>query len=469
MRYLLFLFLFCLLPFADFATTIRCSNAEYAEKELHFYKLSDPISGEEELVFTLKFDAAGTCAAEIKNTQTVYTFCEFGVYRGMLFLEPGKTIDLRLPPFREKSFANEKNPYFQPVSFWFISETKDQLNDKISAFEQELNRLTDKQFNQLYFKQSKTVYDSVQMQLNTAFPETTPEAFVNHKKLEVALTKADIFRLRPEDYSEIFDKIKPEYWTHQAFTTAFEKTFDRQLSFSAKAIHGKEVNTAVLKQDIQALLSFTKTKYKVSGDMAELVLLKLLHDGFYSGDFPKAAIKNMVNSDLFIKNSNQTIRTAAKNISTKFSFLQPGEPAPKICLTALSGKQSCTNNTASKFKYIVFADVETVVCQEHLKYLSRVNELFNKHLEIFVVMRDTGDEGIKKFFNEHEVPGTKMIDKANKYVERYEIRSFPQCFLLNEKHNVVFSDTKAPLDGFEQQFGAYLQKELFMRQRNQTR
>ncbi|MCY1720369.1 hypothetical protein OU798_08450 [Prolixibacteraceae bacterium Z1-6] len=38
------------------------------------------------------------------------------------------------------------------------------------------------------------------------------------------------------------------------------------------------------------------------------------------------------------------------------------------------------------------------------------------------------------------------------------------------RQNVTFFQfTKAPLDGFEQQFGAYLQKKLFMRQRNQTR
>ncbi|MCY1720368.1 hypothetical protein OU798_08445 [Prolixibacteraceae bacterium Z1-6] len=38
------------------------------------------------------------------------------------------------------------------------------------------------------------------------------------------------------------------------------------------------------------------------------------------------------------------------------------------------------------------------------------------------------------------------------------------------RQNVTFFQfTKAPLDGFEQQFGAYLQKEFFMHQRNQAR
>lgn len=467
MRISFLILLFALLPLFGFSTTIRCSNTEYAGKQLNFYRFSDPISGEKELAFTLKFDATGNCNADIKTTQTIYTFCDFGIYRGMLFLEPNATLNLKLPPFREKSFANQKNPYFSPVAFWIISESKDQLNDKISGFEQQLNNLSDKHFKELYLQQSEVMYDSMILQLNTAFPETTPATFAHYKNLKTQLIKVDIFRLAPENYSAIFDDIKPEFWTNEAFISLFEKTFDEQLSFSAKAIGGKEVSNAVQQQNTKALLDFVKSKYKVSGKMNELVLLKLLHDGFYSNDFSKTAITKMVSSALFSQNSNQIIKKAAKSIDAKFSFLQKGSIAQKICLNDLQGKKHCTDDNAEKFKYIVFADVETLVCQEHLKYLSRINELFNKNLDIYVVLRKTDKAGIEKFFAENEIPGIKMIDVENKYIGSYKIRSFPQCFLFDEKHRVTFTSTQAPLDGFEQQFGTYLRNELFMRQRNQ--
>lgn len=467
MRISLILLLFSLLPFFGFSTTIRCSNTEYAGKQLNFYKFTDPISGEKELAFTLEFDAAGKCDSDIKATQTIYTFCDFGIYRGMLFLEPNATLDLKLPPFRKKSFANQKNPYFSPASFWIISESRDQLNDKISGFEQQLNNLSDKHFRELYLQQSKTMYDSLTWQLNQAYPETTPAIFAQYKSLKTQLIKVDIFRLAPENYSEILDGIKPEFWTNEAFISLFEKTFDEQLSFSAKAIGGKEISNAVQQENTKALLNFVKSKYKVSGKMAELVLLKLLHDGFYSNDFSKTAIKKMVSSAFFMQNSNQIIKKAAINIETKFLFLQKGSVAQKICLKDLQGKNNCTNANSTKFKYIVFADVETLVCQEHLKYLSRINELFNKNLDIYVVLRKTDKAGIEKFFTENELPGIKMIDVENNYIGSYKIRSFPQCFLFDEKHRVTFTSTQAPLDGFEQQFGTYLRNELFMRQRNQ--
>ena len=175
----------------------------------------------------------------------------------------------------------------------------------------------------------------------------------------------------------------------------------------------------------------------------------------------------MIASPFFSNHSNPLIKKASRNIIHKITFLQQGNKAPKICLSDLTGIRHCSNNRSDKFKYIVFADVETVVCKEHLKYLGRINELFHKHLEIFVVLRETKKDDMVKFFAENETAGINMIDIGNNYIEKYKVRSFPGCYLLDEEHKVQFAHTKAPLDGFEQQFGTFLRNELFMRQREQ--
>ena len=110
-----------------------------------------------------------------------------------------------------------------------------------------------------------------------------------------------------------------------------------------------------------------------------------------------------------------------------------------------------------------------IVCREHLKYLSKIQERFQKNLEIYIVLRQTGETEMKKFFAENEVPGVKLIDENDEFIEKYKVKSFPQCFLLDQNHRVKFVSAKAPLDGFEQQFGSFLQSELFERMRNQSR
>jgi hypothetical protein len=468
MRVLLSFFFSILLSFTGFAAvTIQCDNAKYAGQKLEFYSYSDPISSATKLVFSLEFDKNGKCTKPVETQTTDFVFCDFGVYRGMLFLEPDQILKLQLPPVREKSFADQKNPYFEPVSFWFATENKQQLTNLISDFTNQLNQLTDKYFDQLYFRQSKAVYDSLVYFIDKKFGSIKNESFVNHKFLSLKMVEADAFRLKPEDYSAIFNGVKQQFWLHPAFTDIFDKTFKGQLSFEAKSVKDDEIRKSVNQGNISFLVDYTKTKFKIANDIAELALLKMLHDAFYSGDFDKSAIQKMVQSTRFTSHKNQIVREAAKNISGKITFLQTGSVAPTICLKNIEGQKTCTNQNNKKYKYIIFADTEMVVCREHLKYLPTIQQKFEKHLEIYVVLRNTGMSEMKKFLSENNVPGVKLIDENNEFIELYKVRSFPQCYLLDENHIVKSTAAKAPLDGFEQQFGSFIQQELFQRQRNQ--
>jgi len=466
-----FLFPFSLIVFFSIVSyssvIIQCDNSNYAGKTLEFYSYSDPVSSATKISFSLEFDKTGKSTKTVETQTTDFVFCDFGIYRGFLFLEPNQTILLQLPPLREKSFADQKNPYFEPVTFWFATENKQQLNNLVSSFTNQFNLLTDKYFDQLYFRQSKQIYDSLVYFIDKDFGKIKSDAFQFHKKLSLKMVEVDAFRLKPEDYSVFFSGIKQQYWLYPAFTDLFNKTFTGQLSFEVKSVKGNEIRKAVNQENILFLIDYTKTKYKLTGEMADLALLKMLHDAFYSGDFSKSSILQMLKLTRFTGHQNRIIRETALHISEKITFLQPGNAAPVICLKNLEQKKICTNENKSKFKYIIFADTEMAVCREHLKYLPAIQQKFEKYLEIYIVLRKTDIAEMKKFLAENKVPGVKLVDGNNEFIELYKVRSFPQCYLLDENHRIKFSDVKAPLDGFEQQFGDFIRKELFERQRNQ--
>ncbi len=468
MRVLFSFFFIFLISVAGYSTvTIQCDNLKYAGQKLSFYSYSDPVSSATGLIFTLEFDKTGKCTKTIETQTTDFVFCDFGIYRGLLFLEPGQTIKLQLPPLREKTFADQKNPYFEPVSFWFATENKQQLNNQISDFTTQLNQLTDKYFDQLYFRQSKQIFDSVNFFINKKFGSIKSESFINHKILSLKMVETEAFRLKPEDYATLFSGIKQQLWLHPGFTTIFDKTFTGLLSFDAKSVKGDEIRKAVNQGDITFLAGHIKTKYKIQSEMADLVLLKMLHDAYYSGDFSKTSILQMLKSGRFTGHQNKIIRETAINITEKITHLQLGTTAPAICLNSIDGTKTCTNQKNGKYKYIIFADTEMAVCREHLKYLPAIQQKFQKHLEIYIVLRKTDATQMKKFFAENDVTGIKLVDENNEFINLYKIKSFPQCFLLDENHKVKFVAAKAPLDGFEQQFGSFIQQELFERQRNQ--
>ena len=468
MRLLISLFLVIFLSVHCFAsTTIQCDNPNYAGEKLIFYSYSDPISLATQIAFTLEIDKTGKGTTTIETNSSDFVFCDFGIYRGMLLAEPNQTLKLQLPPVREKSFADQKNPYFEPVAFWFATDDKKQLNNQVSKFTARLNQLSDRYFDQLYFRQLKSYYDSLQYFIEKDFGSIKSESFVFHKNFSLKLVEADAFRLKPEDYTAVFSTVKQQFFLYPAFTALFEKTFAGLLSFEAKSVKGSEIKKAVNQGNISFLSDFIKTKYKIQGEMADLALLKMLHDAYYSGDFSKTSVQQMIKSARFTGNQSKFIRETAKNVTAKITLLQKGTTAPTICLNNTEGAKSCTNQNNKKYKYLVFADTEMAVCREHLKYLPAIQQKFDKQLEIYVVLRKTDIAEMKKFLTENKVPGVKLIDENNEFIELYKIRSFPQCYLLNEIHKVEFESVKAPLDGFEQQFSAFLQKELFERQRNQ--
>ncbi|MBT6007052.1 MAG: redoxin domain-containing protein, partial [Prolixibacteraceae bacterium] len=358
---------------------------------------------------------------------------------------------------------------FQPVSFWFNTGDENGINNRIADFDSKFNQLSDQYFNQLYFRQSKEIYDSVVTILNNSFPNISSKIFANHKNLKLKLLETEVFRLKSEDVSEMFSSINPDFWKHPAFVELFEKIFTEKLSFDAKEIKGTELRKAVAEANYSFLFMHVKNKYKLTGVSTELVLLKMLHDGFYSGEFPKNSILNLLGQKNLSNHSNLKIREFARNISNKLKHLLPGSTAPVICLKNTDGHKKCTDETGDKFKYIIFADVEMIVCREHLKYLTKIEQQFQKHLEIILILRKTDLIEMKLFLVENKIPGVKLVDENGEFISKYKIKSFPSCFLLDQNHKIIFSGTKAPLDGFEQQFGAFLQQKLFERQRNQSR
>ncbi|MGM0621660.1 MAG: hypothetical protein ACQETJ_11490, partial [Bacteroidota bacterium] len=289
------------------ATIIKGQNEAYAGRELKFFRYSDAITREKIPAFSIKVDSDGKFSKEIEVSKTTFLYAEFGIYRGQLFLEAGKEITLRLPPLREKSFADQKNPFFKPVEFWFVTEQGNQLNDKISAFDQKLNQLTDQYFNRLYFRQSEQIFDTLKMEINRQFGSAKEPTFLMHKKLSLKSVETEAFRLGAREVSAVLSDVEPDFWTHPAFIDLFEKAYSHKLSFEAKTTGNDEIVRAVAAANTSFLAEFLKKNYQLSTPVLELALLKMLHDGYYSGDFSQESIIKITGSDYFQKNRHEQI------------------------------------------------------------------------------------------------------------------------------------------------------------------
>lgn len=447
------------------AVVITGNNSGYAGEKLVFYRWSDPVTLNEIPVFEVIFNSEGRFRAEVNITATTFVYCDFGMYRGMLFLQPSQNLELLMPPKKVKSFADEKNPFFEPVAFWFRLAGSKGLNHEVSAFDQQFDQFTGKYFNQLYFRQSQQVLDSVKNALATLEIKPADPSFDLHKSLKIKLLEIEVLRLDTKKAAVVFASAGKTQWTHPAFVQGFGKVFDNRLSFDAKGIDGSALQKAVNRADAVYLIKHIRDKYISDIRTANLVMLKMIHDGWYSGDFSRESLLMILESEILVKNEDPYIREITSSLTEKLKFLSTGTTAPVICLKDTDGNRQCSNSDKEKFKYVIFADDEMVVCREHLKYLPVIVEKFGKYLEIILVMRKTDLIEMKMFLDKNRIPGIKLVDNNGEFTRKFGVKSFPSCYLFDKNHRIAMESVKSPLDGFEQQFGRFLQMELFERQR----
>ncbi|VAW20160.1 hypothetical protein MNBD_BACTEROID01-305 [hydrothermal vent metagenome] len=454
--------LFLIIPFySTQATEIKGFEPDYAGKILTFNTYVDPITKTEKKVFSIRIDSKGYFSTNINIDKNTFCFSNFDVYRGMLILEPEGELHIQLPAYRAKTFVEEKNPYFKPLEVWIKVDSPDEneLNKLASGFELRFNQLTDKYFNQLYFRQSKTILELVEDTLKEEFGRYENPFFKDQMKFKLLILEYEAGRVNQEKILSGVD-IQTSTFSIPSFIDLTDRVYSNKLVFETNSINGRELQKAVSNGNLPFIIKYFHEKYQTGTLLTDFIVLKLLHDAFFSGKFPTTPILNIVTSQHYTGNPNKGIRLFAGMVKQKLLHLMPGTLAPVICLKNMGGIQKCSNESA-KYKYLVFADLEIKVDREQLKYLTVLDKKYKGQLQLFIVLSNEYTDRVTRFLLENKIPGEIVSDTTKRYANEYRVKSFPTCFLLGRNHEVILAPAKSPLDGFEHQFGAFLKNEFF--------
>ena len=91
---------------AQTATIIGCSE-EYANQTISVYQYGDYFTKNEELIGTFTTDETGyfSFTFNCETTREIYMY--LGVYKAFLFVSPNSEYELAMPPYEEKTLAEE--------------------------------------------------------------------------------------------------------------------------------------------------------------------------------------------------------------------------------------------------------------------------------------------------------------------------------------------------------------------------
>jgi peroxiredoxin len=436
------------------ALRIEGFEPDYAGRTIEFYTLSDPVSKTSRSAFTLRIGPQGRIQVNTGIDDKMFCYADFDSYRGRLIAIPGDTIKIKLPPLKPKSFEESKNPYFKPIELWIMNHSADNSDPTslFARFDQDFYQLNEKYFEPLFFRRQRNYIDSVRLPLETEYKEINQPWLKFHQQFMIANLEAGLIRTGREKLMAGLQSLPSWSWSLNSFGDLMDNLFSNTLSIESKTKNGEKIRMWISQRNLPELKKWLEKYSGTTSSMADLLLLKMLHDAFYSGEFSKTALLHMIKAESFTGHTEPYIRNTARNVSEKLLFLYPGTQAPDICLPLLTGEPYCSSKSEARYQYILFADLEIPVCQEQVKYLSTMTENTGADTGILVVLSPSGRIDNQQFIQTHKIPGTIVTDTGdNEYGKRYRIRSYPTAFLLDSGHRVVLAPAKTPLDGFEYQ------------------
>lgn len=175
----------------------------------------------------------------------------------------------------------------------------------------------------------------------------------------------------------------------------------------------------------------------------EMIMLKMLSEVYYSGDYPQTNILTVMDSvaqhGLYADN-----RTIAANLKSRLTELVPGVKAPDFVLKDTSGVNTLSSYRG-KYVYVHFIDPESAQNRKDLILLKDLYAKYNEHVEFISVYKKSEnltDEFLMDLNNASW--GKYGLNESNSIWKNYQVINFPHYVLIDPTGHIVASPALAP-------------------------
>ena len=130
--------------------TIKGNAKTYAGDELYWKTYSDQITFTEKQLAVCKVNKKGDFKFTININKACISFIHLNVFKGILYLEPGKSYNIILPKKTIKLPEDQLNPFFEETEFFVRATNIDStdLNYQIKKFDKLYDLNMTKSFKQ---------------------------------------------------------------------------------------------------------------------------------------------------------------------------------------------------------------------------------------------------------------------------------------------------------------------------------
>ena len=443
------LLLWILIPFTLCSqnTILRGKAPNYGDKVISFYTYIEPVVHQKHKLAETKIGKDGSFSVSFQVNQTIEIYTDLEKYTGTLIVEPGKDYFITLPPFSPRTITESRSPYFKPALFWLglPQSDKSDLNFLVRSFISEYNSEIVKNTSLIYKDLSKEKASEIIERLEQKFSEKKGDFFRVLRKYYYADLEIIVNPQNPEAVIKKYFMKEPIYLQNPAYQKTFEVLFTDFLRKQAQDYKNRSIIPLVNSSNYQGLIAlFNKKGYNTN--ITELVVLKGLYDGYYTGCFNKESILKAIEK-------TQNYGSIVMQIREKLTKLAVKGKAPSFLLKNLKNEAVSLKNYKGKFVYLNFIRSNSAESLFELDTLVSVEKKFRQVLSVISIATDDNFETSAKLWKEKRYSWELLNGSKQTHLsEDYNAGVVPAFYLLDPNGNLILSPSPSPSHGFEPVF-----------------
>ncbi|MBP5364710.1 MAG: TlpA family protein disulfide reductase [Bacteroidales bacterium] len=431
---------------------LRGMAPDYAGLNIEIERYADFVTHQKQTLSVLKVNDEGRFDCGFDLGEITYAFLELGSFRAYIYLEPGTSYEVVLPPFAPRPDADRFNPFFVPevIELGIVNETGC-LNEAIRNYDLFFNeiynqnairmvRLRDRKLADALIARSDSVALAQQCD-NEYFKQyvhyrnvqiyATPRLQAYRSVLSTSFVQSDVAYNVPS-YWDALDLIG------RNFVSTFMRTkYGRKMAADVKIY--SEIEEAVKKDSL----------FGDNQKFREALILKGIYDDFYS-DF----LTSGQTDTLLATASNQLKHSEnielALNMLAKKNRLKIGTEAPDFTLFDMEGNEVSLHDFKNKFVYLAFLHTQNFACAKDIPALSGLSRKYRNDMVVVGIMTDEDVDNLPKFVSKRKINWTVLsFSLMQSVMLDYSVESLPAYFLVDPEGKIALTSAPAPSESVE--------------------
>jgi len=456
-----FLFFFSLISFAQ-QTVIRGTAPGAERKIIRITTPGDLITFWERPLTSSRVDSTGHFTLTVNLVETINVIITIDFHKTEMFLEPGKTYNIRIAPMNYDEFT-EVNPFIQSQNLLLEEDNKDpgELNSLIVAFNSIYSGFLMENFNALYRDRNRTLLDSFRVQIDRQFGQVKNTYFLDYAFYQIASLEQLTQYLPKLQLAAKYFTGKPILYYNVEYMDFFNSFFTKYLTVTSNTIRKLDFTTLLKGPDpYRAMLkAMTVDTILRNEQLRELVMLKGLMELYHTPPFDQEQIISVIRASKEGTRYPEN-RIVAEDMISLLTKLKPGTPAPEFTLLGRDQKDLSLNSLRGKPVVLWFW---TTYCEGCLSEMDLIRPLFDKYRENIHFVSVSADKFFGKmlyFINlkKDYVWTFVNIGDQSEVLKDYDVRTYPLFVLIDKEGKIYKYPAGQPSSGLEADIQKILQQ-----------